>query len=57
MATASIETAERKREYNRRYMRQVREDPTYREHKREYMRKYHAARRLRLKSKPAAQHD
>jgi hypothetical protein len=47
MTTATMETAERKREYNRRYMRRRREDPAYLERKREYMRKFKAGRRAR----------
>ena len=47
MAEATMETAERKREYNRRYMRLQRDDPVYRQQKREYMRKYNARRRAR----------
>jgi hypothetical protein len=43
--TATIESAERKREYTRKYMRKRRKDPAYLAQKREYMRQYMRKRR------------
>jgi hypothetical protein len=45
MMTATINSAERKREYDRRYMRVRREDPAYLAQKREYMLEYMRRRR------------